>query len=92
LLWLLSVGAVASTGTNENYWFRGEAAAVSVALNVQCWDDVEAHLKRILWHETRSRDVFQQTWKEIFASNLPLHGLAAAEDHEKPRNFSNRVA
>jgi hypothetical protein len=91
LLWLLSVGAVASTGTNENYWFRGEAAAVSAALDIQCWGDVEAHLKRILWHETRSRDVFQQTWKEILAADLPLHSLAVAEDHEKPRNFSNRV-
>ncbi|PMD59819.1 uncharacterized protein K444DRAFT_401091 [Hyaloscypha bicolor E] len=91
LLWLLSVGAVASTGTNENYWFRGEAAAVSAALDIQCWGDVEAHLKRILWHETRSRDVFQQIWKEILALDLPLHSLAVAEDHEKPRNFSNIV-
>lgn len=83
LLWLLSVGAAASSGTDKSRWFRGKAAALSAALGIQCWNDVETHLKRVLWLATRPQVLFQQTWEEILTANSPLHSLAAAEDHER---------
>lgn len=92
LLWYVSVGTVASTGTNESHWFRRKAIALSVALGLQCWDDVETHLKRVLWFEARSQVLFQRVWEGILMSNLSLHNLATPENGERPRNFSNTAA
>ncbi|KAE9366220.1 hypothetical protein N431DRAFT_352569 [Stipitochalara longipes BDJ] len=70
LIWLLSVGAVASTGhgTDESHWFRDQAGTISAALGIQHWDDIKLHLKRVLWLETRSQVLFQQIWEEILTS------------------------
>jgi hypothetical protein len=68
LLWLFSVGAVACGGTYNGQWFNTQVAAVSTALGIRSWDEVEAHLKSVLWLE-RSRVLFQQTWEEIIASS-----------------------
>jgi hypothetical protein len=95
LLWFLSVGAVAATESNESNWFRGKAAAVSAALGVQCWEDVERHLKRVLWLETRSKLVFQLVWDEILSSNSSLQNWATAEKHgqsDTPPTLANTVA
>jgi hypothetical protein len=92
LLWYVSVGAVASTGTNESHWFRGKAVALSVALGLQCWDDVKTHLKRVLWLEARSQVLFQQVWEGILISNSSLHNMATPENGEQLRNVSNTAA
>jgi len=89
LIWLLSVGAVASPGTSESPWFRTQAAAISGALGLQCWHDVERHLKRVLWYEKRSKVLFEQTWEEILTSTSRLHSLANPEGPEQPQSFSN---
>jgi hypothetical protein len=89
LIWLLSVGAVASTDTSESPWFRTQAAAISRALGLQRWHDVERHLKRVLWYETRSKILFEQTWEEILTSTSPLHSFATPEGPEQPQSFSN---
>lgn len=83
LLWVLSVGNVASIGTNERPWFRGQAAAVSAALGIRCWEDVEVHLKRVLWLESRCRLLFKQTWEDIVASSSSSQSLVFAEDFEQ---------
>jgi hypothetical protein len=90
LLWFLSVGVIASTGTNESRWFRIEARTVAEALGVQFWEDIEVHLRRILWLETRSRVLFQETLKEILASTSSPEQLLGL--HEQPQNSPTRVA
>lgn len=76
-IWLLSVGAVASIGTNESQWFLDETAELSAATNLYSWSDVESHLKRILWRKSTAWILFQQTWEEgIFKSNLSPHNVA----------------
>lgn len=92
LIWLLSVGVVASTGTSESLWFRTQAAAISGALGLQCWHDIESHLKRVLWYEMRSKILFEQTWEEILTSASPRQSLATPEGHEQPQSFSNLQA
>jgi hypothetical protein len=77
-VWFLSIGAVASIGTNESQWFRGRAAAISIVLGLRCWDDVKAHLERILWLKTTAQFLFQQIWEEVITSNSSLHSLAPA--------------
>ena len=91
LLWLLTVGAVASIGTNENHWFRNEAITAAGTVGVQHWDDIEAHLSRVLWLGTRPSVLFQQTWEDILSSTSVLDTLAVSEDHEWP-NLPTRVA
>lgn len=75
VVWLLSVGAVASIGTSESKWFRERAAKVSTALGIQYWDHVETHLKKVLWLERTNEDLFQQIWEEIMTSKfvVPQH-------------------
>jgi hypothetical protein len=90
LLWFLSVGVIASTGTNESRWFRIEARTVAETLGVQRWEDIEVHLRRILWLETRSRVLFQETLKEILASTSTPEQLLGL--HEQPQNSPTRVA
>jgi hypothetical protein len=69
LLWLLSVGNVASVGTNESDWFRGQATGVSAVLGIRCWEDVEVHLKRVLYLQPGCRVLFQQIWETAITSN-----------------------
>ena len=80
LLWLMSIGTVASLGTNQNEWFRGLAITVSLPLGIGCWEDVEVHLRRVLWLDSPATVLFQQTWEEIIQSNPSLQNLARAED------------
>jgi len=92
LLWLLSVGAVASIGTNENDWFCNEAGTIAGTLGARGWDDIEMHLSKVLWLGTRSSVLFQQTWEDILASASALGSLVLSDDHEYRPNFPTRVA
>jgi hypothetical protein len=65
LLWLLSVGAVAATGTGESIWFRGRLTALSKEKGIQYWEDFKEHLKSILWLEARAQVLFQEMWEDI---------------------------
>jgi hypothetical protein len=78
IVWLLSVGAVASIGTSESQWFHERAATMSIALGIMCWDDVETHLKSVLWLETTNQGLFQQTWEETITTNSSFHSMKPA--------------
>jgi hypothetical protein len=67
LLWLLSVGSVASIGTSENEWFHANTTLISEAMALKCWDGVEAHFKEVLWFETEAQMLFRRLWGEVFA-------------------------
>lgn len=77
IVWFLSIGAVASLGTNESQWFRWRAAGISIVLGVRCWGDVEKHLKRVLWLKAvPTWVIFQHTWEDIIMPNSSLYNSA----------------
>ncbi|KAK3297168.1 uncharacterized protein B0H64DRAFT_119554 [Chaetomium fimeti] len=81
-VWFLAVGMVASTGTPYYSWFRDTARVTAVELNLSTWDDASAHVKSVLWLETRQgEDIFRPHWDAIFngtstpePSDLAVHG------------------
>ncbi|KAM5378109.1 hypothetical protein ACJZ2D_004567 [Fusarium nematophilum] len=67
-IWILSMGMVAATGSNDQQWFISQARAASTALGLHKWADVLALLKSILWMGTPREQGFQQAWEGIFNS------------------------
>jgi hypothetical protein len=82
LLWLLSVGMVASIGTSLSEWFQGQAEAVSAVFGIRSWEDVEVQLKKVLWLEAKCQVLFQQIWEQIITSNASFH-ISTAEDVDR---------
>lgn len=65
LLWLISVGLVASIDTAEHYWFRTRAAESTLVLGLYTWEDVLAQMKAVLWLDTPLGSSFRRKWEEI---------------------------
>ncbi|RFU27625.1 hypothetical protein B7463_g8700, partial [Scytalidium lignicola] len=49
LMWMLVLGGIASAGTTERNWYVQNLAAVSAALKLSEWDEVEKVLSEFLW-------------------------------------------
>lgn len=67
-VWLLSIGMVASIGTEENHWFVTQATRISEILGLQSWEAVEGRLKTILWLDDKCGVMFRQSWEQIVNS------------------------
>jgi hypothetical protein len=68
-VWLLSVGMVATINTMENKWFRSQALAAALHLNLRTWNDVLVRLESILWTKAQHVEgLFQQAWKETLGA------------------------
>ncbi|KAK7953442.1 hypothetical protein PG988_014136 [Apiospora saccharicola] len=65
LLWLISVGLVASVDTIEHHWFRTRAAESKLVLGLYTWEDVLAQMKAVLWLDTPLGSSFRRKWEEI---------------------------
>ncbi|CAO2651657.1 Nn.00g042270.m01.CDS01 [Neocucurbitaria sp. VM-36] len=66
-LWLLSVGMVASDGTPESDWFMTQFRTAADTSGLSAWDDIQNHLKEILWSHSQQLDyVFRQRWEETW--------------------------
>lgn len=66
-VWLLAVGLIASTGTNDYQWFVDQARTVAVALELQSWDDVLARIKSVMWFEAPHAEAcFRTYWDDLF--------------------------
>ncbi|RDW57214.1 hypothetical protein BP5796_12664 [Coleophoma crateriformis] len=76
LVWFLTMGAVASAGTSEIQWFCARAGEITIRLGLQCWDDVERHLKSVLWLETTTRSLFQQIWEDMATLDSSVYRTA----------------
>jgi hypothetical protein len=81
-IWLLSVGALASLGTDEEPWFRGRCVEVSIPLGACRWDVIETYLKRVLWVQS-SVPAFQHMWEDIIAAASSF----SPEQHDQPDHF-----
>ncbi|KAK8058805.1 hypothetical protein PG994_009253 [Apiospora phragmitis] len=65
LLWLVSVGLVASVDTAEHQWFRTRAAESTLVLGLYTWEDVLAQMRVVLWLDTPLGSSFRRKWEEI---------------------------
>lgn len=65
ILWLVSVGLVASVDTAEYQWFRERAAESTLVLGLYTWEDVLAHMKVVLWLDTPLGSSFRRKWEEL---------------------------
>ena len=65
VLWLVSVGLVASADTTEHQWFRERAAESTLVLGLYTWEDVLAHMKVVLWLDTPLGSSFRRKWEEL---------------------------
>ncbi|KAK8034923.1 hypothetical protein PG993_009918 [Apiospora rasikravindrae] len=65
LLWLVSVGLVASVDTTEHRWFRTRAAQSTLLLGLYTWEDVLAQMRVVLWLDTPLGSSFWRKWEEI---------------------------
>lgn len=64
VIWFLSIGLLATSGTPDYEWFRTQATAASSSLGARAWEDILPHLKNILWMEKHHIDcLFLQNWQ-----------------------------
>lgn len=73
-VWLVSIGMVASTGTEQNEWFIIQSAALLALLGLRTWQDVECRLKSVLYLENRCGSMFRRAWEQIMAPKPSLLG------------------
>lgn len=69
IVWLVSIGMVASLGTLNNNWFSAEAGAIMIVLGLQTWTEVLDRLESILWLQTHHGEPFRQMWEKLLAAN-----------------------
>jgi|SRR5690242_4768357 len=66
VVWLLSVGMVASEGTPEGLWFISQARTATEVLDLQAWNDIVVRLQNIVWLDApTATHIFQQKWQEV---------------------------
>ncbi|KAH7369525.1 hypothetical protein BKA65DRAFT_697 [Rhexocercosporidium sp. MPI-PUGE-AT-0058] len=68
LIWCLSVGLSASTGTAARDWFINHAATTAHSLGIENYDGVESCLRSIFTLDVRSETMFCGAWEPIFHS------------------------
>lgn len=68
-IWLISVGMVTSTGTDQSGWFSDEMEVLSAVLGLHCWEDVKFHLQSVLCLDAMCDELFRQPWEKAFASD-----------------------
>ncbi|KXH50759.1 hypothetical protein CSIM01_01608 [Colletotrichum simmondsii] len=66
-VWLLTVGMVASQGTQHYTWLTGLARDVVALTQVKSWVSVLACLRSVLWLDVvHGEDIFRPHWETIF--------------------------
>lgn len=65
VLWCLTVGMLASMGTDNHTRWASQALGLSKTLGLCCWDDIERRLQIILPVDATSRSIFRTVWKPL---------------------------
>ena len=65
LIWMLVLGGIAATDTPERKWYVQNLAAVSAALKIEEWEDVEEELGAYLWLQSACDAGGQLLWVEV---------------------------
>ncbi|KAL4744113.1 hypothetical protein BDV11DRAFT_210787 [Aspergillus similis] len=72
-VWILAIGLVASSNTEQYGWFVERAQDVAPSLKLRDWADTLMHIKSILWLETwQGEDAFRFHWDALLPSTLPF--------------------
>jgi hypothetical protein len=65
LLWVLTLGGIASSVTVHRSWYVQTLAAISAALDISRWDDVAEEMGRYLWLERACDAGGRKLWLEV---------------------------
>ena len=65
LLWMLFMGAAASAGRYERWWFVKEMSTVCRAMRIWSREELEEALKRVLWQHVWCQDYVKSVWNDI---------------------------
>ncbi|KAJ4986218.1 C6 zinc finger domain-containing protein [Stagonosporopsis vannaccii] len=66
VIWLFSIGMVASAGLPEGQWFVSHARKATESLGLQTWNDIMVCLQNIVWLDTpTATHLFRQKWQEV---------------------------
>jgi hypothetical protein len=68
VLWILSIGMVATSDMADYTWFATRGTEAAASLGTQTWEDVLSHLKHVLWFNKQHIEVvFRHHWQRVFA-------------------------
>lgn len=80
LLWMLFVGAAASAGRFERWWFVKELGMVCRILGIWHVEGLEDALKRVLWQDAWCKDHVQSLWNDVVMMEETEGGSLSPED------------
>lgn len=67
VLWLLSIGMIASEGTPEEHWFVEQARLAATTLTLNSPEDVIFYLRDIVWMDSpAATTLFSQKWLALW--------------------------
>jgi len=72
LLWILTLGGIAASGTREQEWFVKNIAIVAKVLKLGRWEQVTAVLEEFLWLDSACDAGGRILWVEVTRGRLPL--------------------
>ncbi|RFU31449.1 hypothetical protein B7463_g4899, partial [Scytalidium lignicola] len=70
LVWMLVLGGISSTGTAERSWYVQNLAAVSAALKLSEWEEVDEGLREFLWLSSACEPGGRELWMEVMNDRL----------------------
>ncbi len=71
-LWVLILGGVAASRTDERTWYVQRIAAVTRALNLLEWDDVVEEIEKYLWLDSVCDPGGRNLWMEVISERFSL--------------------
>ena len=82
LLWVLTIGGIASIEKPERKWYVSALAEVMTKCQLSEWIDVKNSLKEILWLDSACNMAGKELWKETFS--------IMQQQSEQPQPYSGR--
>ena len=74
LLWVLTLGGIASNDTAHKDWYVQNLVAVSAALKLSAWDEVAEELGNYLWLESACSAAGRLLWIDVMSDALSARG------------------
>jgi hypothetical protein len=75
LLWILAVGGVSALDVPERKWFVSHLADMTDEMGIENWEDMKAHVSRVIWHERLAGRSYRKLWEEVDARRRGSAGL-----------------
>ncbi|KAL5322824.1 hypothetical protein ACEPPN_010803 [Leptodophora sp. 'Broadleaf-Isolate-01'] len=75
LLWILTLGGIAASGTDERAWYVQNLEAVSGALKLSDWRYVVVNIEEYLWLESACDNGGRSLWDEVLNDRFLQMGI-----------------